>query len=276
MILGSKKKNNSKNNEFEDLNDNRNIDKEQLDDLLNFYSDDFAEEEYRGDEDVLKAIKEAKKLNSNENVKITEAGYSNDYNDEKEIEDLNASEMLDISDNSNSSSNIESIDDISNTKKKKAKKNKEKKKRKGKDPGFVNIESPTMVGGDDFVIIQDNKKHFRGLKGFIKAIFAIIIFILLTILVYILLSFKFVPENVKGSDYYIKGISVISSNYKPNLDELKIGDEVICIKNDKLPFVASYDKYTCQSRNSYIIFAVDNAGNKKKLEANSIDYIIRK
>ena len=298
MFLG--KKNNSDNennlndNDFEnldtnDLNNNNNLDNN---DILSLYDDDENDEIlYRDeDKDIENVVNEAKKLNSMKDVKISEIGYSDD---DEESEDLidemeNIADLIgtddDESENNNDDDNgfenISILDDGTSDdlkgKKRDKRSRKNKRKNKEKDPGFISIDTDSMIGGDDFIIIEDNKKHFRGIKSTFKVIFSIIIFILLTIIVYISLSFKFIPENIKGSDYRIKNYSIISSSYKPNLDELKQGDEVICIKNEsKFPFVLTFNKYVCQSRNGFVIFVTDESGKKLKIEANDINYIVK-
>lgn len=155
---------------------------------------------------------------------------------------------------------------------------KPKRKRKGKNETFIEM---GVVGSsaieDDFVIVGEGSKKFRNLKTTFRITFGIIGFIALTIIAYLAMSFKVIPENIKGSTYSAYGFNVISRNYQANLDELKFGDGIICMdeKLDWLPIIVNYRKLTFKSRNGAIIFAEDESGISHKIQSVEIDYIIK-
>lgn len=273
------------------ININNKSEEQNFDDLLNLYGNDISSLDE--DEDVINIIKEAKKVNDTDSLRIKDIGPSNNSSFDEDDIDNDGSEFIDLA--SNVDKNDYDENDLSNSNNKKGlfqnkKKNNKKnkivdkerkkiKKQQKKDNNVViNIDDgSTYSETEDFVIIQDQKKRFNGLKAFIKFIIAVIIFIILTVAVYICLSFKFVPENVKGSDYSVNGYSMISSSYKPNLDELRKNDKVICVNNKSafIPIIFDYNVYTCISRNSYMITCEKSNGEKIKIEANNIDYIIK-
>lgn len=144
-----------------------------------------------------------------------------------------------------------------------------------KNADFVDMGDDSLV--DDFVIVGDNSGKMRNFISSFKVVIGIICCILLTIFVYLSMSFKIVPEDIKGSDYSLGSLSVISRNYQPNLDELKIGDEIVCIDENFnwLPFTVKYEKFTFKSRNGAIIFTEDENGKTHKIQSVDIDYVLR-
>lgn len=255
--------------DFEDLSNMTEEESEEsqsMSDMFNLYDDG-------EDEDIAKVVKDAKQINSMKQVNITNVGYSDEYEDSQAIED-------DYLQSIEEAKREEEMSDLYGDKNsKKGKKNKRnKRRRKEKDPGFFNIDGAkgNDLVGEDFVIIGEKKRKFKSAGSFFKLIITAIIFIILTATVYVCLSFKFVPENIKGSIYNYNGMSIISSSYKPNLDELRQDDKIIVVdKESVFPLVMNYKIYTCQSRNGYILFTVDQNGMKKKIEVNSVNYIIR-
>lgn len=144
-----------------------------------------------------------------------------------------------------------------------------------KNADFVDMGDDSLV--EDFVIVGDNSGKMRNFISSFKVVIGIICCILLTVLVYLSMSFKIIPEDIKGSDYSLGSFSVISRNYQPNLDELKIGDKIVCIDENFnwLPITVKYEKFTFKSRNGAIIFTEDENGKTHKIQSVDIDYVLR-
>ena len=156
----------------------------------------------------------------------------------------------------------------------------------GKNGKFTNI-GDAGTGADDFVILGDNDDK-SALSITLKVFKWIVGFALLSALIivaYFSVSYKVIPENVKGAKYTLSdNMTMISRNYKPNLDELKVGDTVLCSEtSDWVPFLLSYKKLEVTGRNAYIIFVKDvnqTSNNTKektvqKIQSVDIDYILK-
>lgn len=141
---------------------------------------------------------------------------------------------------------------------------------------FVDVGEPVSYQ-TNFVIVGDNKDKFKDAKKIFKIIFSIILFMFTTLILVGIMLFKVIPGNIVGSNYYFKNFSIISRDYQPNISELDVGDEIICIdKNfDFLPFLSKHESYKFQSKNNNIIFAQDENGNKVKIQSLYINYIIK-
>lgn len=145
------------------------------------------------------------------------------------------------------------------------------------DGEFINLGDDTITDQEDFVIVGEKNNKFKKFLNHIKIIFVIALLISLTVFIYLSMSFKIITKNVMGSDYSIKSINFISRNYQPNLDELKVGDILIC-EYPKLkwsPIVLNYKEYKYKNRNFGRIFVTDSEGKVREIEAVDISYIRR-
>lgn len=139
----------------------------------------------------------------------------------------------------------------------------------------------TIIGDgadSDFVIIENKSEGIGGaLRRIFGAAFAVILFAFLTFSLYFCLSYKMIPERISGYNWYINGVSVISNNYQPNIDELQVGDRIIVIDDNKewIPFQFSYNRYEYQSRNGAIIYVETESGEKMTIESVDIDYVVK-
>lgn len=141
---------------------------------------------------------------------------------------------------------------------------------------FIVLDS-VAADEEDFIIVNNETGKFKLVLSKMKIVVAIAIFCLLTVLAYFLMSYRLINEDIKGSTYHLGDLSMVSRDYQPNLDELKVGDKIICLNDnlDWLPIALKYDKLTYKSRNGVIIFAEDDEGNKHKIQSVDVDLIAR-
>lgn len=152
------------------------------------------------------------------------------------------------------------------------------KKEKGHKKSHSN-EIITMSGNlptDSFVIIEESGK---GAYVFIKSLkYALLclLFFAFIYITYFLLSFRIIPEEVKGAHINFYGISAISRDYRISLDEIKEGDIIVSSQSvDWSPLVYKYRFYKYQSHNGGIIFVSNLEGLNERIEQGDIAYIIR-
>lgn len=129
-----------------------------------------------------------------------------------------------------------------------------------------------------FVIIENKTAGVSGkIKVALKTIALVILFITLSVGVYFCLQYKMIPEKIAGYNWYSHGISIISNDYQPNIDELQQGDVIICL-NDKtewIPFQFTYNRFEYKDRNGALIFVEDKGGDNHTIESVDIDYIVK-
>lgn len=148
--------------------------------------------------------------------------------------------------------------------------------------GFVEMTGNTPT--NDFEIIQDKKNFLGVFLNILKIVFACIVITLGIFCIYFSLSFKIIKENVRGADYIfnIKNstYSILSKNHTPNLDELKIGDNLVIIESENRskynPFITKYTKIEYTSRNGVQIYGTDPSGATRKFASSEIIYVIPK
>lgn len=151
--------------------------------------------------------------------------------------------------------------------------------RKKKNKGIVDLSG--IKGGidennQDIIIVgTDSKAIKRATRVTFKTIFALIVVALLSVLVFLGLSYKFVPASVEGANYEINGYSIVSNVNVPNLNTLKKGDKVIVNNNSWSPFVVDFKLYVIKSRDGGLMHAMNAEGFTETLEATQISYILK-
>lgn len=140
---------------------------------------------------------------------------------------------------------------------------------------YIQVDDSGIDDGDFVILNSKNNKGVKTIKFTIKTIIIAVIFAILTFVVYFCLMFKIIPENIKGANYYFEKHSIVSVDFKPNLDELKYGDKVLVSNSDSiLPFYYDYNVYTYKSRNGSVLY-VDNGETNIKIFSTDVDYILR-
>lgn len=151
-----------------------------------------------------------------------------------------------------------------------------RKKKRGKTVNKGNSEVITMSGNvstNSFVILEEGNKGAKIVGMSIKYALMAALFLGLIYLTFIMMSYRFVPEDIRGTETKIFGFSMISRDYQLPLDELKDGDLVIVSKSfNWSPIVYDYDIYIYRSHNGNIIFVTGMNGLSKRLEFSDISY----
>lgn len=151
---------------------------------------------------------------------------------------------------------------------------KQKKNNRKNSSDFINLDNTDTT---NFIVIGHKNRAFGSIKTIFKALVLTTVLAIIAIVVIAMSIDKAIQENIKGKQIDVYGYSILSNSYQPNLDELKIGDSIICLKDDQInwvPLVYSYDIYEVASRNGVIIYCVDKDGNDIKIESTDVAYII--
>lgn len=161
---------------------------------------------------------------------------------------------------------------------------------KRKNRGFTDISNNSSLSGTgsgDFVILDDKEEKNVGkiIGKTLKYILSFAFLSLLIVVAYFSVSYKIIPENVKGAKYQLgDNLTMISRDYTPNLDELKVGDTILTSEtSDWMPFLISYKKMEVTGRNAYIVYVKDlnqTLNNTKKdssikIQSVDVDYILK-
>ena len=142
---------------------------------------------------------------------------------------------------------------------------------KGQNVIFIEEKSPA----DSFIILEE-KKSYKHVISAIKYSLLIVLFFISLCSTYFLLSYQAIPEDVMGSDYKFRGLSIVSRDYTPPLGEIKEGDIIIKSSVPRwFPIVAKYETYIFRSKSGGIIFVESMDGSIKKIEYTDIDFITR-
>lgn len=152
-------------------------------------------------------------------------------------------------------------------------------KSKKKSKGTVNISGikDDLDSNSDIIIIGANNKTIkRATKATFKTILTLATIGVLSIVVFLGLSYKFVPANVEGANYDIGSYSIVANLNTPNLNNLKSGDKVIVNKNHWSPIVLDFKLYTIKSRDGGLMHAMNEEGYTETLEATEVSYILKK
>lgn len=161
-----------------------------------------------------------------------------------------------------------------------AKENEKKKTIFKNKPNKVNImeELGNIPIGRSYEII-DNKLSRNIFKKVASGVGILVFVVVFFLISHMFLNYKFIGENIKGTEKRIGSFSIIPIDYQSNLDELKFGDVIIRISEKQpewFPFIVSYDKYIYQGRNGYIIYVSNYEGTKTYIQSNDIKYVIPK
>lgn len=159
-------------------------------------------------------------------------------------------------------------------KKNKREKRKKKPKSKGKSDMIV-LEGAVPIS-DDFVILEETGKRGRKILKGVKLALLCILFLVMIFLTYFLLSYRMVPEEVKGTNQDLFGFSVISRDYVVSLDEIREGDILVQSSTpDWFPLLVKYKLYRYRSHNGGIIFVVNSEGLNERIQQGDVSYILR-
>lgn len=129
---------------------------------------------------------------------------------------------------------------------------------------------------EDIIIIGANNKTIkRATKTTFKTILALATIGVLSIAVFLGLSYKLVPANVEGANYEVGNYSIVANLNTPNLNNLKSGDKVIVNKNQWSPIVLDFKLYVIKSRDGGLMHAMNEEGYTETLEATEVSYILK-
>ena len=148
-----------------------------------------------------------------------------------------------------------------------------------KNMGFIEMDG--NVPTNEFLILEEKSNIGKVILKILSIIFFVFLVCLSVAITYFCLSFKIIPESVRGSDLDVelkgKTYSIISKNHQPNLDELKIGDILVVVEEDSaLPILLNYTELTFYSRNGVVLYCKDDKGADRKITTTEVKYVIPK
>lgn len=141
----------------------------------------------------------------------------------------------------------------------------------------VNLDEIDLTG-DDLIILENNVTKLKKLFILFRIIFTILIIVACMGIGLFCTLYRIVPEDLKGSSYSFtfdgNEYSIISKNYTPNLDEIKMGDVLFVNKTTNWsPYVYDYEVYTFKNRQGAILNVLDSHGKSCKIQSVQVDYI---
>lgn len=165
-------------------------------------------------------------------------------------------------------------EDQENNKKKKSLFGKKKKKKQT----VINLAgfSDDNFSSDNIIIVGTNTKAIkRATKTTFKAIASMITVGILSILVFLSLSYKIVPAKIIGANYIFGNYSLVSNANTPDLNAIKQGDKIIVNNKQWSPIVMNFDLYVVKSRDGGLINVINDKGYSETVEATKVDYILK-
>lgn len=129
---------------------------------------------------------------------------------------------------------------------------------------------------DDVIIVgTDTKALKRATKTTFKTILSLVVIAILSVIVFLCLSYKLVPAKVIGFNYSLGDYSIVSNQNTPDLNAIKSGDKIIVNNKEWMPILVDFDLYVVKSRDGGLIYATNDQGYTETLESTEIDYILK-
>lgn len=153
--------------------------------------------------------------------------------------------------------------------------------KKGKKHGKAKYASDEVVeiqdnNMDEFVILEERGKTMWAVKTALKYAMMVALFLVGIFVTYILMSYRFVPEELMGAEVNVGSYSMISRDYQLPIDELKPGQVIMVSKTfDGSPFVVKYELYYFHSAQGemFTVTSFEN-GLQDRIEQSDVSYVL--
>lgn len=129
---------------------------------------------------------------------------------------------------------------------------------------------------DSFVLLEDRGVLKRHVVNITRLVCVGVAFVFGIWLTYFLMSYRIVPEAVKGSEAIFGNVTIISRDYQLPSDEIMNGDILLVSSTPKWsPLVYGYRLYYYQGRMNNVIKCANLEGLNERISVGDVAYVLK-